>query len=196
MDNVQIPASIQVLIDLEQIPVVDNYQVWRRQPGNEFGTETDFLEAMRGLPGRSGSTAFQFQFLPAGSTTASAAYSQTGLEACIQPGSVESRVKIEVSGFMSNDSAGMIAQLSIFRKIGEGAWSNMAPSGASGLAATRSINSDRVEPFSILWVDAPHSTENVTYALYWMTYGGVARLGKRPDQLMMLPTTMMLTEMP
>lgn len=198
MTTSAIAAKVQILVDSADFPTITGdsaYDTWKKQPGNEAGTETDFLNAIRG-PSGGLHEAFGVAG-PGASVSSPPVYAATGLSASITPTAPASRIRIEVDGYASNTGSDNIIQFTLFRKIGAGSFVNLARSGETGFAAVRPINPDRVDSFTFAWRDEPNTALAVTYALYWMTHAGTARLGRRnSDTIMMLPTTMHLTELP
>jgi hypothetical protein len=192
-----IPARVQVLVDPADFPTITGksvYETWLEQSGNDGGSETDFLAAMQGPSGGSrGASAF----VPAGASVSSTEFTDTGLCVTITPCAPSARQIVRVGGAIGHSNAGAVTQMALFRRIGDGVFEDIKPIGASALMAVRSVSPDRMDPFAFEWVDCPESAEPVTYALYWMTHAGTARLGRRPaDTLMSIPATMSVLELP
>lgn len=189
---IQVPGKIGVLLDPADFPTIQGesvFDVWRRLPGNENGTEADFLEDMRGEIGNSGgSGSFKQVFVAPGLTTSSTSMTAIpGLEITTEG---TGKRRIQATGVVGHANPEIITAFSIFRKIGSGSFSDIKPSGCVGLGVVRQINADYAPGFTVDWVDDPQTAEPVTYALAWKVFNGVAHLGKRPnDTNMAVPTT-------
>lgn len=184
-----VPAKVQILVDQADFPTIDAFDVWRRQPGNTGGSEADFLAAIRGP---AGANPLWSTWVPAGASTSSASFvAIPGLTLTVNGGG---RNKIEVSGVIGHDTSETISQITIFRQVGTGPAVDLKPDSASGLATVRQVGPGYTHPFTVLAVDDPQDSGDVTYNVAWMTHGGTAHLGKRPtDAVMAIPTTFVIT---
>jgi hypothetical protein len=189
-DPVPVPGQVQILLDTDDFPTITGdsaYETWKSIPGNELGTEQDFIDSLKGEqgdPGIGGGAVQQVQhaFVAPGASTTSSSYVATGLSKAITPASASNKVLVQVSGHSGNAGTAAINRFTLFRKIGSGSITELTPSGWTGMAGTRTVDSGYADPFSFTWQDEPATTDEVTYYLYWNTpSGNTAYLGQRPD---------------
>lgn len=196
-DPVTVPGGVQIVVDTDDFPTITGdsaYETWKGLPGNSAGTEQDFIDAITGPQGPAGEDGsgggaiaqVQHAFVGPGASTTSSSYVATGLSKAITVAS-GNKVLVQVSGHAGNGSSGGINRFTLYRKIGSGSITALTPAGWTGMAGTRTVDNGYADPFNFTFLDAPATTDEVTYYLYWNTpSGNTAYLGQRPDGTNML----------
>lgn len=184
-----IQSTIYVDIPDESLPAgpqgLSAYQIWLNN-GHQ-GTETDFLSWLRNGQIASGCVRkIVSASLAPGANTASASYITTGLSCQIDVQAGEN-VMIDVRG-MCNHTSQQIVHFALKRNETE-----LIPVNHTGLACVRIDIADGCRALDFQHHDQPVAGTHVYELLWRNTNSGVAYLGRRPsDAIMMVPTTMTL----
>ena len=105
-------------------------------------------------------------------STTSGSWSDTGLSASITPSATSSKILVSVSLISCyQNTANKGAQSTLFRDIGGGGYSNLAPTGSSAFykyfATSYSSGSGQTQGHNWEILDTPSSTSAVTYKVYF-----------------------------
>ena len=105
-------------------------------------------------------------------STTSGSWSDTGLSASITPSATSSKILVSVSLISCyQNTANKGAQSTLFRDIGGGGYSNLAPTGTSDFykyfATSYSSGSGQTQGHNWEILDTPSSTSAVTYKVYF-----------------------------
>jgi hypothetical protein len=113
----------------------------------------------------------------------------------ITPQSSSNKLRVEASGIASCAGSATV-QLTLFRSINGGAWTDLTPSGLTDLQATVVTSNVLVTPMHIDFTDVPNTTLPVQYQIYIKSnIANTMYLGRRgADPLVISPTFITLTE--